>query len=214
MNEERNHIDRGDKITVLLVDDHFLVRRGFRRILEDDPHITVVREAGSGEQGVELASQLQPKVVLMDCAMPGTNGITAAREIAKKCPTTFVAMLSMHSEGFWVRHAFNVGARGFILKGAIDLDLAVAVEPVASGEFLFDPAIARRSTGRRDLTVRELQILQLIVNGKSNREIAAKLVLSVNTVAVHRSRIMAAAGVRKTADLIVHSITNNLVSIF
>jgi DNA-binding NarL/FixJ family response regulator len=205
-----------DRITVLLVDDHVLVRRGFRRILDDEAHIAVVGEAGDGAEAVRMAIALKPRIVLMDCAMPVMDGLTATREIVKACPRTLVVILSMHSEETWVRQAVEVGARGFILKSAMDLDLGLAIERVAAGEQLFAAEVSREeptSGARRDLTARELQILKLIVNGKSNKEVADHLDLSVNTIGVHRSRIMTVLGVRKASDLVVYAIRNRLVDV-
>src|SRR2546427_73682 len=174
-----------DKITVLLVDDHSLVRRGFRRILEDDPDIVVVGEASDGDEAIRLARKLQPRVVVMDCALPGTSGLLATRRILEISPEVAVLMLSMHSEDTWVRQALEAGARGYILKNAVDLELATAIKRVVAGETVLDPQVSRPAAlkGERDcgLTVRELEILQLIVDGKSNKEIAAQLDLSVNT---------------------------------
>src|SRR6202008_3557373 len=119
------------KITVLLVDDHSLVRRGFRRMLEDEPDMDVVGEAGDGEESVKLAKQLRPQVVVMDCALPGMNGLQATRQIIEASPGTAVLMLSMHSENTWVRQAIEAGAKGYILKNAMDLELGVAVRKVA-----------------------------------------------------------------------------------
>jgi DNA-binding NarL/FixJ family response regulator len=205
-----------EKITVLLVDDHSLVRRGFRRILEDEARIAVVGEAGNGHDAIQLTREIRPRVVLMDCAMPDMNGIVATRAILKACPETLVVMLSMHTEGTWIRQAVKAGARGFIVKNAIALDLSATIERVAAGELLFDdPGLSKPAVagGKRDLTTRELQVLQLIVDGKSNREIATELTLSVNTVGAHRARIMTATGIRKTADLVVYAIRNGLVNI-
>jgi DNA-binding NarL/FixJ family response regulator len=206
-----------DKISVLLVDDHSLVRRGFRKILEDEPGIEVVGEAGDGAEGVDLACKLKPKVVVMDCALPGMSGLQATKKIVATCPETSVLMLSMHSEDTWVRQALDAGARGYILKNAVDLELVSAIKRVVAGERVLDPGVAKAGTlkGERDygLTSRELEILQLIVDGKSNKEIATQLDLSVNTVAVHRANMMDALGIHKTAELVVYAIRNGLVNI-
>jgi DNA-binding NarL/FixJ family response regulator len=203
-------------ITVLLVDDHALVRRGFRRLLEDDPAITVVGEASGGEEGARLAASLEPDVVVMDCAMPGGGGLAATRTIVAQLPRTAVLMLSMHSEHTLVRQAMAAGARGYVLKNALELDLAAAVKRVAAGDTVLDPALERDAapaSGRtRALTPRELEVLQLICDGLSNRHIAAKLELSINTVAVHRANIMNALGVHKTAELVVYALQNGLVN--
>jgi DNA-binding NarL/FixJ family response regulator len=204
-------------ISVLLVDDHHLVRRGFRRMLEDEPDISVLGEAADGDEAVRLARQLRPRVVLMDCALPGTSGLAATRKILEDSPSIAVLMLSMHSEDTLVRQALEAGASGYILKNAVDLDLAAAIRKVAGGETVLSPQLSRSNTlkGERQaaLTARELEILQLIVDGKSNKEIADQLHLSVNTVSVHRANIMDALGIHKTAELVVYAIRNGLVNI-
>src|SRR5262245_25887155 len=206
-----------NKVSVLLVDDHRLVRRGFRRLLEDDPAIAVVGEAGDGEEAIRMARNLRPRVVVMDCALPGTNGLDATRAIQQSQPEIAVLMLSMHSEDTWVRQAMEAGARGYILKNAMDLDLAAAVKRVAKGETVLDPQLAKPAAlkGERagGLSARELQVLQLIVDGKSNKEIALQLHVSVNTVAVHRANIMDTLGMHKTAELVVYAIRNGLVNV-
>ena len=205
------------KISVLLVDDHALVRRGFRRILEDEEDITVKGEASDGEEAVRMAKQLKPDVIVMDCALPGMNGLAATRKILEHDPKAAVLMLSMHSEDTWVRQSLEAGARGYMLKNAVDLELITAIRRVVAGEEVLDPHIARRSNlkGEREtgLTVRELEVLQLIVAGLSNKEIASQLNLSANTVAVHRANIMDALGIHKTAELVVYAIRNGLVNI-
>jgi DNA-binding NarL/FixJ family response regulator len=208
---------RPGKITVLLADDHALVRRGFRRLLEDDEDIKVVGEASTGDEAVRLAETLKPAVVVMDCAMPGTSGLAATRTILGRDPGVAVLMLSMHSEETLVRQALDVGARGYVLKNALDLDLAAAVKRVAAGETVLDPGVSAEPPlkGERShgLTPRELEVLQLICGGLSNREIAGKLDLSANTVAVHRANIMNTLGVHKTAELVVYAIHNGLVTL-
>jgi DNA-binding NarL/FixJ family response regulator len=206
-----------NKITILLVDDHSLVRRGFRRILEDEPDMEVVGEAADGAEGVRLAADLHPQVVVMDCALPGMNGLDATRAILADAPNTAVLMLSMHSESTWVRQAIDVGAKGYILKNALDLELGAAVRKVAAGETVFDPQVEQRAAlkGERNsgLTPRELEVLQMIVNGKSNKEIATALELSANTIAVHRANIMNTLGIHKTAELVVYAIRSGLVNV-
>jgi DNA-binding NarL/FixJ family response regulator len=206
-----------DKITVLLVDDHSLVRRGFRRMLEDDPTISVVGEASDGAEGVKLASQLKPQVIVMDCAMPVMNGLEATRKILEAQPNSAILLLSMHSEDTLVKQALEAGAMGYVLKNAMDLDLAGAIKSVAAGKTVLDPQVAKPQTlkGEREagLTARELEILQHIVAGKSNKEIASELDLSANTVAVHRANIMDRLGIHKTAELVVYAIRNGLVNL-
>jgi DNA-binding NarL/FixJ family response regulator len=204
------------KITVLLVDDHSLVRRGFRRMLEDESDMNVVGEASDGEQAVKLAKQLKPQVVVMDCALPGMNGLQATREILEAQPATAVLMLSMHTENTWVRQAIEAGAKGYILKNAIELELGAAIRKVAEGESVFGKEVEQQSDlkgERTALTPRELEVLQMIVDGKSNKEIATALDLSANTVAVHRANIMNALGIHKTAELVVYAIRAGLVNV-
>jgi DNA-binding NarL/FixJ family response regulator len=204
-------------ITVLLVDDHHLVRRGFRRMLEDEPDIAIVGEAGDGHEAIEKARELSPAVIVMDFALPGMNGAAAARQILKTAPETAIVMLSMHSEPNYVRTCLDAGARGYLLKNAVDLELTDAIRKVAAGKQVLDPRLEPISApgGEQapDLTARELEVLQLIVNGKSNREIAQLLRLSANTVAVHRANLMQALGIHNTADLVVYAIRHGLASI-
>ena len=206
------------RISVLLVDDHILVRRGFRRLLEDDPGIDVVGEASNGEEAVALTATLAPDVVVMDCAMPGMNGLVAMRQILAGRPGVAVLILSMHSEETLVRQALDAGARGYILKSALDLDLAAAVRRVAAGEQVLDANLFLAGDGlkgerARALSARELEVLQLICEGLSNREIGSRLSLSVNTIAVHRANIMNALGLHKTAELVVYAIQHGLVDV-
>jgi len=204
------------KITVLLVDDHSLVRRGFRRMLEDEADMEVVGEAGNGEEAIKLAKDLAPQVIVMDCALPGMNGLQATRQIMDDSPSTAVLMLSMHSESTWVRQAIDAGAKGYVLKNALELDLGSAIRKIASGETVFDPQVEQRAElkgERHALTPRELEVLQMIVDGKSNKEIATALDLSANTVAVHRANIMNTLGIHKTAELVVYAIRAGLVNV-
>jgi DNA-binding NarL/FixJ family response regulator len=206
-----------EKISVLLVDDHSLVRRGFRRMLEDEADIRVVGEASDGKEAIELTRSLKPQVVVMDCALPEINGLQATRKILQFAPETLVLMLSMHTEETWVRQAMEVGARGYVLKNAMDLELGTAIRRIVNGEIVLDGQLSPKENlkGERNsgLTAREIEILQLICDGKSNKEIAAQLDLSVNTVAVHRANIMDALGIHKTAELVVYAIRNGLVNV-
>jgi DNA-binding NarL/FixJ family response regulator len=206
-----------EEITVLLVDDHTLVRRGFRRILDDEEHITVVGEASDGVEAVQLARTLKPRVIVMDFAMPRMNGLLATREIVKACPDTTILMLSMHSEDTWVRQAVEAGARGYVLKNAMDLDLGAAIKRVAAGEMVLSEKLSQQSEveseQRGGLTPRELQVLQLIVEGKSTKQVSVQLNLSVNTVGVHRANIMRGLGIHNMAELVAYAIRKGLVSI-
>ncbi len=206
-----------DKISVLLVDDHSLVRRGFRRILEDAPDIEVVGEASSGEEAVSLAAEFHPQLIMMDCALQGMSGLDATRRILEEHPDTAILMLSMHSEETLVRQALDAGARGYILKSAMDMELVGAIRRAVAGEIVLDPQISPTYSLRGErtsaLTPRELEVLRWIVAGKSNKEIATLLELSANTVAVHRANIMYTLGIHKTAELVVYAIRNGLVNI-
>jgi len=209
--------DHHHNISVLLVDDHSLVRRGFRRMLEDEPDIRVVGEASDGEEAVKLARSLKPEVIVMDCALPGMNGLQATRKILQLLPQTLILMLSMHTEETWVRQAIDAGARGYVLKNAMDLELSSAIRRLVKGETVLDGQLSKQQAlkGERNagLTPREVEILQLICDGKSNKEIANQLELSANTIAVHRANIMDALGIHKTAELVVYAIRNGLVNV-
>jgi DNA-binding NarL/FixJ family response regulator len=186
-------------------------------MLEDEADIVVIGEASNGDEAVRLARELVPQVIVMDWALPGTSGLAATRKILETAPPKAILMLSMHSEDTLVRQALDAGARGYILKNAVDLELAATIRRVAAGEIVLDAQLAKPVTlrGERNagLTARELEVLQLIVSGKSNKEIADDLKLSVNTVAVHRANIMETLGIHKTAELVVYAIRNGLVNI-
>jgi DNA-binding NarL/FixJ family response regulator len=211
-------------IRVVLVDDHALVRQGFRRILEDDPELSVVGEASNGLDAIGLVKKTDPDVVVMDMAMPEMSGLHATMELVKQRPGTKVLILSMYSDEQYVRNALDAGAKGYILKNAIENDLTRAVKAVAAGEQYLAPELSSLliraiQTGGFDkasdpydrLTQREKQVLQLIAHGKSNKEIAVMLDLSVNTVAVHRANLMSALGVHKTAELVLFAVKKGLV---
>lgn len=206
-----------ETIRVLLVDDHGLVRRGFRRMLEDDEGIEVVAEASDGHEAVKAAHDHRPDVVVMDFALPSMNGAVATRHMLKSMPDLPVVILSMHSEPTYVQTCLEAGARGYLLKNAMDLELVQAVRQAAAGEMVLDPRLAVQPGGPKSpapsLTTRELEVLQLIVHGKSNKDIAVVLGVSANTVAVHRAKIMQTLGMHNTAELVVYAIRNGLVSI-
>jgi len=185
-------------------------------MLEDDAEIEVLGEASDGHDAVEAAARLHPAVVVMDFALPSMNGAVATRLILKDSPQTAVLMLSMHSEASFVRTCLEAGARGYLLKNAMDLELVAAVKQVAGGARVLDPrlgAVAESASAAPALSTRELEVLQLIVNGKSNKDIATVLGLSANTVAVHRANIMQTLGIHNTAELVVYAIREGLVSI-
>ncbi len=200
----------------MLVDDHSLVRLGFRRLLEDDPAIDVVGEAKDGAEAVALALSLKPDVVVMDYAIPVHNGAIATRMIRDSLPATRVLMLSMHSEPSYVNNSREAGASGYLLKHALDLELVAAVKAVLESDWVPDPRLTTEpfeTSAKRALSKRELEVLQHIVSGKSNKEIAGALFLSVNTVAVHRANIMDALGIHNTAELVVYAIRHGLVTL-
>jgi DNA-binding NarL/FixJ family response regulator len=204
------------EISVLLVDDHSLVRKGFRRMLEDASDIRVVGESSDGHEAIAAVGELKPQVVVMDFALSSMNGAVATRRIRELYPRTAVLILSMHSEPNYVRTCLEAGARGYLLKNAMDLELVAAVRKVAAGEQVLDPrlgSLADSTAAPPKLSTRELEVLQLIVHGKSNREIAIVLQLSANTVSVHRANIMQTLGIHNTAELVVYAIRTGLVSI-
>lgn len=206
-----------ERISVLLVDDHALVRCALRRLLEDSPDIYVIGEAGNGVDAVSMAQELKPRIVIMDCALPFLSGLIAAKTISENLRHTYVLMLSMYAEDTWVRKALKFGARGYILKNAVNLDLAIAVQRLAAGEIVLDPQLSRPKAlkGERShgLTVRELQVLQHIVVGRSNKEIASHLDISVNTVGVHRCNIMQVLNIHNAAELAAYAVRNGLINI-
>lgn len=207
-----------EKITVLLADDHSLVRKGFRRMLEDDPSIEVVGEAANGPQAIEAALALKPQVIVMDLAMPELDGIQATSQILKQLPGVRILILSMYSEDTYIRNAFAAGALGYLLKNALEVDLPYAIKEIAAGRKVVTPGLSiptkQETPGDFDkLTQREREVLQYIVQGNSNKEIAAILGLSVNTVSVHRANLMQALGIHRTADLVVYAIRKGLVTL-
>ncbi|MBZ2185450.1 MAG: response regulator transcription factor [Bryobacter sp.] len=200
-------------IRVLLVDDHALVRLGFRRLLEDEAGITVVGEASDGAEAVVLAEQLRPDVVVMDYALPVQNGAQATRTIRGKLPAVRVLMLSMHAEPSYAARSREAGASGYLLKNALDLELVAFVRRVMTEDWVADPRLEQAAFGAEaghNLSKRELEVLQHIVAGASNKEIAARLGLSVNTVNVHRANIMETLQIRNTAELVVYAIRHGL----
>ncbi|MEO8594581.1 MAG: response regulator transcription factor [Candidatus Solibacter sp.] len=212
MSEKREGV-----IRTILVDDHLLVRRGFRRMLEDDPAIAIAGEAGDGQEAVDLAERVRPDVIVMDYALPSMNGATAARKIRASLPDAAILILSMHSEPACVRNCMEAGVRGYLLKNAMDLELVAAVKTLAAGGSVVDPRLeiapGRDGDPAASLSTRELEVLQLIVNGKSNKDIGVILSISANTVSVHRANIMQALDLHNTAELVVYAIRNGLVTI-
>ncbi len=208
------------KIRVLLVDDHALVRRGFQMILAAEEDMEVVGEAADGRAAIELAEQLQPDVVVMDVAMPGLNGIEATRRLVEALPRSRVLALSMHKDSVYVREILRAGARGYLLKDAFDRDLVAAVRAVARGEAYLSPSVSEAvlSDYRKQvvdpvdlLTSREREILQMLAEGKTNKEIAATLNLSVYTVDAHRGRIMEKLNLHSIGELVRFALRKGLI---
>ncbi len=211
---------REKKIRVLLVDDHTLVRQGFRRILEAEPDIEVVGEAPDGRAALEAVRSLHPAVVVMDVAMPNLNGIEATRRILAEDPHVRILALSMHKDAVYVREILRAGASGYLLKDAFDRDLVAAVRAVARGEGYLSPAVSEAvlSDYRRQvkspldlLTSREREVLQLLAEGKTNKEIAALLNLSVYTVDAYRGRIMEKLNLHSLGELVRFAMRMGLV---
>jgi two-component system response regulator NreC len=208
------------KTRVLLSDDHSVVRQGFRMILSAQSDLEVVGEASNGHEAVEKTKALHPDVVVMDVSMPELNGIEATRRIGEACPRTRVLALSMHKDSVYVREILRAGARGYLLKDAADSDLLSAVRAVAKGDGYLSPAISEAVLGdyRKHvtdpidlLTSREREVLQIIAEGKTNKEIATGLQLSVYTVEAHRGRIMEKLNLHSTGELVRFAIRNGLI---
>ena len=209
----------------MLAEDHILVRQGFRRILEDDPGIAVVGEARTGLEAIGQCKELKPDVVVMDLSMPELGGLEATAEILKADPQIKIVILSMYSNEAYVRKAFELGAKGYILKNAIEVDLTRAVMALAEGQAYFSPGVSHivlesmkagtfQGTSQdpyEKLTLREKEVLQLIAQGKSNKEIATLLNISVNTVAVHRARVMETLNLHRTAELVLFAVKKGLI---
>jgi DNA-binding NarL/FixJ family response regulator len=206
-------------IKILLADDHTIVRQGLKLILSSQPDLQVVGEAANGRETVELAQQLRPDVVLLDVAMPELNGIDATRRMMETNPRLRILVLSMHKEAVYVREILKAGARGYLLKDVIDTELVNAVRSVARGDGYISPAVsgALLSDYRQNitdpvdlLTKREREVLQLIAAGKTNKEVAAQLNLSVYTVDSHRGKIMEKLNLHSTGELVRFAIKNGL----
>jgi two-component system, NarL family, response regulator NreC len=209
-----------EKIHILLVDDHAVVRQGFKMILAAQPDMEIVGEAGNGREALDLAGQMQPDVIVMDVAMPELNGIEATRRVADLSPRSRVLALSMHKDSVYVREILRAGARGYLLKDSIASDLLAAVRAVARGEGYLSPGVSdavlndyrRHVTDPIDLlSSREREVLQMIAEGKTNKEIATVLNLSVYTVDAHRGRIMEKLNLHSVTDLVRFAVRCGLV---
>jgi DNA-binding NarL/FixJ family response regulator len=211
-------------VRVLLADDHTLVRAGLRKILESMPNIAVVGEAGSGLELLELAAQHQPDLVLMDIAMPGLNGLETTERLTRTMPNIRVLILSMHQNEEYVRKALRHGAVAYLLKDAALLELEFAIKAVLSGETYLSPAVSGGVVSdyvqrlRRDepeqatLTTRQTEVLKLIADGLSTKDIARHLNLSVKTVDTHRSQLMKQLGIHEVAGLVRYAMRVGLVN--
>jgi two-component system, NarL family, response regulator NreC len=214
------------KVRVLIADDHGIVRKGLRLQLEQNAQFHVVGEATDGREAVRLAEELKPDVVIMDIAMPNLNGIQATAQIVKRNPQVGVIILSMHSDESYLTKTLTAGAKGYLLKDNADVDLYRAVQVVGQGKPFFSPAIANtlledymrqlQQRGLQDsydlLTAREKEILQLLAEGKSNKEVASALNLSLNTVETHRTRIMQKLDLHSAVDIVLYAVRKKIIS--
>ena len=214
------------KIRVLLADDHTLMRRGLRLIVEQQPDIVVVGEAEDGRQAVALSASVKPDVAVLDIGMPNLNGIEAARQITDGESGAAVVILSMHADETYILRALKAGARGYLLKDSAESDLVRAIRSVAEGKSFFSPAVSKvlledyvkklQRTGSEDsydlLTPREREILQLIAEGKSNKEVANLLHLSVYTVETHRANMMEKLKLKSVPELILYAVRKGIIS--
>jgi len=202
-----------------LADDHAVVRQGFRLILNQEPDMEVIAEAGDGAETVRLALQLRPTLVIMDIAMPRVNGVEATRRIIESCSDSRILILSMHKDAVYVRETLRAGAKGYLLKESIDQDLLRAVRAVAQGDGFLSPEIS--GTVLQDyqqvadpfdqLTAREREVLQMLAEGKVAKEIAAELDISVYTVDAHRGRIMKKLGLRSSTEIVRFAMRKGIV---
>jgi DNA-binding NarL/FixJ family response regulator len=208
------------RIRILLADDHAVVRQGFKMILAEQPDMEISGEAANGREAVELAEKIKPDVVVMDVAMPELNGIEATRRLAASLPHTRVLALSMHKDSVYVREILRAGARGYLLKDSPAQDMLAAVRAVAGGEGYISPAVSsavlddyrKHVTNPIDLlTSREREVLQMLAEGKTNKEIATVLKLSVYTVDAHRGRIMEKLNVHSINELVRFAVRNGLI---
>jgi len=213
-------------IRILLADDHAVMRTGLRLVLERQRDFHVVGEASDGREALALAQQQKPDVIVMDIGMPNLNGIEAARQVTAALPQACVVILSMHSDEAYVLRALKAGARGYLLKESAESDLIAAIRAVHSGKAFFSPAVSRmlvedyvRQLQDREiedsyelLTTREREVLQLIAEGKSNKEIANMLNLSLYTVETHRGNLMEKLNLHTVPELILYAVRKGVIS--
>jgi two-component system response regulator NreC len=214
------------KIRILLADDHTVIRRGLRLVLERQPGFQVIGEAADGRETVALAEAHQPDVIVLDLSMPNLSGIEAARQICSKLPHTAIVTLSMHSDEGYVLRALKAGVRGYLLKDSGEDDLINAIKAVNQGKAFFSPSISKmliedyvRQMKQRDvddsyelLTPREREILQLLAEGKSNKDISTLLNLSLHTVETHRSNILEKLNLHSMPELILYAVRKGVIS--
>jgi DNA-binding NarL/FixJ family response regulator len=214
------------KIRILLADDHGVVRKGLRYLLSKSAEMEVVGEAADGRETVRLAEELSPDVIVMDIAMPNLNGVEATAQVVKKNPNTGVIILSMHSDEEYLVRALTAGAKGYLLKDAAETDLVRAIRAVARGRPFFSPLIAQtlledyvrhlQQRGLSDsydlLTDREKEILQLLAEGKSNKDVANLLNLSLYTVETHRAHIMQKLNLHNTAEIVLYAVRKKIIT--
>jgi len=213
-------------VRIVLADDHTIMRNGLRLLLERQPHLQVVGEAADGRQAVALSETSNPDVVIMDIGMPNLNGIEATRQIVNHSPRTAVAILSMHSDESYVIRALKAGARAYLLKDSAEADLLAAVRALTEGKSFFSPAISKilvedymrqlESRGAEDtyelLTNREREILQLLAEGRTNKEVANMLNLSLYTVETHRMHILQKLNMHSVPELILYAVRKGIIA--
>lgn len=213
-------------VRILLADDHTVMRSGLRLLLERQPNLKVVGEAADGRQAVTLSESANPDVVIMDIGMPNLNGIEAARQIVSRSPRTAIAILSMHSDESYVIRALKAGARAYLLKDSAEADLLAAVRALTEGKSFFSPAISKilvedymrqlERQGAEDtyelLTNREREILQLLAEGKTNKEAATLLNLSLYTVETHRTHILQKLNLHNVPELILYAVRKGIIA--
>ena len=214
------------QIRIALADDHAVMRTGLRLVLERQTDFSVIGEASDGREAVALVQRETPDVLVMDIGMPNLNGIEAARQVAAAAPQVAVVILSMHSDESYVLRALKAGARGYLLKESAESDLIAAIRAVHAGKAFFSPAVSRmlvedyvRQLQDREiedsyelLTTREREILQLIAEGKSNKEVAAVLNLSLYTIETHRGNLMTKLGLHTVPELILYAVRKGVIS--
>ena len=214
------------KLRILLADDHIVMRSGLRALLDRQPNLEVVGESENGRETVALAASLKPDVVVMDVGMPILNGIEATQTIVAQCPTIAVVILSMHADESYVMRALKAGARGYLLKDSAAADLIGAIQAISQGKSFFSPKVSRilaedyvrvlKQKGAVDtydlLTSREREILQLLAEGKANKEVAAALNISPYTVETHRGHILQKLNLHNSAELVLYAVRKGIIS--